>query len=336
MSARFSGLFISAMVLITQFLSVTEGSDIGVCYGLNGNNLPSPANVINLYKSCGVGNIRVYQPYPEVLEALRGSGLAVAIGPLNDDIPNLAANQNAANDWVNRNIVPYKDNVNFKWITIGNEIIPGPLSSSIPGAMNNIINAIASAGLDIKVTTVLSGTALGVSYPPSAGAFSSDAVSTMTNVATILAQHGAPLMINVYPYFAYSSDPAHISADYALFTSSKPVVIDAGLEYYNLFDAMVDSFNSALEKINFGNVNLAIAETGWPTVGNEPYTSVGNAQTYNKNLLNHVTRSGTPKRPGNIMTVFFFEMFNENLKQGPVEQNFGFYYPNMQPVYPFW
>ncbi|KAK8580285.1 hypothetical protein V6N13_143397 [Hibiscus sabdariffa] len=132
MSPRFSGLFISAMVLLTQFLSVTEGSDIGVCYGLNGNNLPSPANVINLYKSRGIGNIRLYQPYPEVLQALRGSGLAVAIGPLNNDIPNLAANQNAANDWVNTNIVPYKDNVNFKWITIGNEIIPGPLSSSVP------------------------------------------------------------------------------------------------------------------------------------------------------------------------------------------------------------
>ncbi|KAK8580284.1 hypothetical protein V6N13_143396 [Hibiscus sabdariffa] len=200
----------------------------------------------------------------------------------------------------------------------------------------NIINAIGSAGLDIKVTTVLAGSALGVSYPPSAGTFSSDAVSTMTSIAAILAQHNAPLMINVYPYFAYSSDPAHISADYALFTSSKAVVIDAGLEYYNLFDAMVDAFNSALEKVNFGNVNIAVAETGWATVGNEPYTSVGNAQTYNKNLLNHVTKTGTPKRPGNIMTVFFFEMFNENLKQGPVEQNFGFFYPNMQPVYPFW
>ncbi|KAL4289718.1 hypothetical protein GQ457_14G013040 [Hibiscus cannabinus] len=216
-----------------------QGSNIGVCYGLNGDNLPSPANVINLYKSCGVGNIRLYQPYPEVLEALRGSELAVAIGPLNNDIPNLAGNPNAANDWVNTNIVPYKDNVDFKWITVGNEVIPGPLSSSVPGAMNNMINVVASAGLEITVTTVVSGSALGVSYPPSAGAFSSDA-----------------------PYFAYSSDPAHVSADYALFTSATAVVIDAGLEHYNLFDAMVDAFNSALEKVNFGNVNIAVAETG--------------------------------------------------------------------------
>ncbi|GMI82887.1 hypothetical protein like AT1G77780 [Hibiscus trionum] len=336
MSPRFSGLLVSAMVFLTQFLSVTGDSNIGVCYGLNGDNLPSPTDVINLYKSSQIGNLRLYQPYPEVLEALRGSGLAVAIGPLNNDIPNLAADQNAANAWVNTNIVPYKDDVDFKWITIGNEVIPGPLASSVPGAMNNILNALATAGLQVMVTTVVSGSALGASYPPSAGAFSSDTVPTMTGVAAILAQQGAPLMANLYPYFAYASDPTHISADYALFASSTPVVIDAGLDYYNLFDAMVDAFNSALEKINFGNVNIAVAETGWPTVGNEPYTSVQNAQTYNKNLMNHVTQSGSPKKPEYIMTVFYFEMFNEDLKPSAVEQNFGFFYPTMQPVYPFW
>ncbi|XWS21577.1 hypothetical protein CRYUN_Cryun30bG0066200 [Craigia yunnanensis] len=157
----------------------------------------------------------------------------------------------------------------------------------------------------------------------------------MTSIASILAQQDAPLMINVYPYFAYSSDHTHISAEYTFFTSTAPVVIDGSLKYYDLFDAMVDAFNAALEKINFGNVKLIVAENGWPTVGNEPYTSVSNAQTYNKNLLNHVIQNGTPRRPDHIMPVFFFSMFNENLKENAVEQNFGFFFPNMQPVYPF-
>ncbi|KAE8669441.1 Glycosyl hydrolase superfamily protein, putative isoform 2 [Hibiscus syriacus] len=228
-SPRFYGLLFPTMVFLGLFLCVTEGSDIGICYGLNGDNLPSPADVINLYKSSKVLNVRLYQPYPEVLEALQGSGIFVAMGSRNEDIPNFAADQSAANDWVNTNIVPYKDDVDFKWIIIGNEVIPGQLGASVPGA----------------------------SYPPSSGAYTDDSVPIMTGVATILSQLNAPLMANVYPYFAY----AHVSAEFALFESTSPVVIDQGLDYYNLFDAMVDAHNSALEKINFGGVSMAIAET---------------------------------------------------------------------------
>ncbi|MBA0554999.1 hypothetical protein Golob_014068 [Gossypium lobatum] len=337
MVPKFAQLFVSTLLLLTPLLSIADGRDIGVCYGLNGDNLPSPNEVINLYKRCQIDNIRIYQPYPEVLEALRGSGISVTIGPRNEDIASFATSQDAANDWVNTNIAPYADDIVFRWITIGNEVIPGPLGSNVPAAMNNIRNALDSAGITLaKVTTVLPGTALATSYPPSAGAFGSDITETMTGIAAILAQEDTPLLINVYPYFAYSSDPSHISAQYAMFTSTAPVVIDGSFQYFNLFDAMVDAFNAALEKINFGNVKVAVAETGWPTVGNEPYTSVANAQTYNRNLLNHVTQNGTPRRPDYIMPTFFFEMFNEDLKGNVVEQNFGFFYPSMQPVYPFW
>ncbi|MBA0647055.1 hypothetical protein Goklo_014966 [Gossypium klotzschianum] len=310
MVPKFAQLFVSTLLLLTPLLSIADGRDIGVCYGLNGDNLPSPNEVINLYKRCQIDNIRIYQPYPEVLEALRGSGISVTIGPRNEDIASFATSQDAANDWDH---------------------------SNVPAAMNNIRYALDSAGITLaKVTTVLPGTALAASYPPSAGAFGSDITETMTGIAAILAQEDTPLLINVYPYFAYSSDPSHISAQYAMFTSTAPVVIDGSFQYFNLFDAMVDAFNAALEKINFGNVKVAVAETGWPTVGNEPYTSVANAQTYNRNLLNHVTQNGTPRRPDYIMPTFFFEMFNEDLKGNVVEQNFGFFYPSMQPIYPFW
>ncbi|KAA3453832.1 Glucan endo-1,3-beta-glucosidase [Gossypium australe] len=337
MGPRFSGFLISAMLFLTQLLSLIDGRDIGVCYGLNGNNLPSPGDVINLYKTSGINNIRLYQPYPEVLEAARGSGISLSMGPTNEDIQSLATDQSAADAWVNTNIVPYKDDVQFRFITIGNEAIPGQSSSYIPDAMNNIMNSLASFGLGTtKVTTVVPMNALSTSYPPSDGAFGSDITSIMTSIMAILALQDSPLLINVYPYFAYASDPTHISLDYALFTSTAPVVVDQGLEYYNLFDGMVDAFNAALDKIGFGQITLIVAETGWPTAGNEPYTSVANAQTYNKNLLNHVTQKGTPKRPEYIMPTFFFEMFNEDLKQPTVEQNFGFFFPNMNPVYPFW
>lgn len=184
------------------------------------------------------------------------------------------------------------------------------------------------------MTTVLPGNALAASFPPSAGVFTDPA--TMSNIGKILMTIDSPLMVNVYPYFAYTADPSHISLDYALFNSEKPVVVDGPYLYYNMFDAMVNAFKAALGKIGYGKVKIAVAETGWPSGGDGAVASKVNAQAYNSRLMNHVLHTGTPRRPKLLMETFIFEMFNENMKQPGVEQNFGFFYPNMQPVYPFW
>ncbi|GLU00996.1 hypothetical protein SLE2022_183250 [Rubroshorea leprosula] len=276
--------------------------------------------------------LRIYQPVPEVLDALRSSRMSVAVGPKNEELQNLAASPDAA-----AAIAPYRNDVQFKWITLRNEFMPGPLATYVAPAMNNVRNALMSIGLNVvKVTTVLPSNPLSASYLPSAGTFDSSITGIMSDIASILVQDGAPLMLNLYPYFPYSSDPDHISLAYALFRATSPPVVDGRLNYFNLFDAMVDSFNAALEKINYGAVVLAISESGWPTTGNAPFASIENSQTCNKNLLEHVPTNGTPRRPSVLMDTFFFEMFNENLKESGVEQNFGFFYSNMEPVYPFW
>ena len=142
-------------------------------------------------------------------------------------------------------------------------------------------------------------------------------------------------MINSYPYLAYSSDPQHVSLDYALFKSTSPVVTDGSYKYYNLFDAMLDAYHAAFEKIGVSNLTLVVSETGWPSAGYEPYTSKLNSQAYNKNLVQHVRGGkGTPSRPDQRLNVFIFEMFNEDLKQAGIEHNFGVFYPNKKPVYP--
>ncbi|KAI3909496.1 hypothetical protein MKW92_015603 [Papaver armeniacum] len=292
---------------------------IGVCYGTVADNLPSPQEVISLYKRNGIQMVRLFAPTPQILEALRGTGILVSLGTLNEDLASLSSSQDAANSWVATNIFPYKDDVKFGWVTAGNEVIPGPLAQYVPGAMTNLYNALVKIGLDqIKVTTVVPAFVIGTSYPPSA-----------------VKRYGAPLMINVYPYFAYAENPEYVSLEYALFTSTTPVVVDGDLKYYNLFDAMVDSFNAALEKIGMSDVNIAVSESGWPSAGNEPYTSVDNAKVYNTNLVKHASKGGTPRRPDHHYDTFLFSIFNENLKQpAGVEQNFGLYYPNMNPVYP--
>lgn len=261
--------------------------------------------------------------------------MQVSLGVRNEDVQVLATSQDAANQWVNTNVAPYKGDVNFQWITLGNEMIPGDQATYVTPAMQNIQTAITSIGLtDTKVTTSFYMAGLASSYPPSSGTFTNDVANVMKDVSSFLAQTGAPLMVNVYPYFPYSSDPQHISLEYATFQATDPV-IDGDLKYFSLFDAMVDSIYAALEKIDAGNVSLIIGETGWPTAGNEPYTSKENAQAYNKNLLTYLqSGQGTPRRPGQPLNVIIFAMFNEDEKANGVEQNWGLFYPDMTPVYP--
>ncbi|CAL5417341.1 unnamed protein product [Camellia sinensis] len=326
--------FIFVSIITAQLLLFADAVHIGVDYGRLGNNLPAPRDVINLYKRCGIESLRIYDPSPQVLDALRGSNLRVSVGTRNEDLPSLASSQAAANSWVNTNVAPYRNNININWITLGNEVIPGPYATHVAPAIINIQNALRSIGLTgIKVTTVTS-IILASSYPPSAGAFTSETTAVMRNVTFVLKQTGAPIMLNVYPYFAYASDPAHISLDYTMFSARTPIV-DGQFQYFSLFDAMVDAYYMALKRIGAGSVPIAVSETGWPTAGNSPYTSIANAQTYNRNLLNHVTRQGTPRKPGRIIDTFIFAMFNENQKPNGIEQNWGLFYPNISPVYPF-
>ncbi|KAJ4909137.1 Glycosyl hydrolase superfamily protein [Raphanus sativus] len=330
---------ISMFFLFIQILcpAGVTGDITGVCYGRNGNNLPSPADTIALYKSNHIDAIRMYEPFADMLEALRGSGLSVAFGPRNEQIQSLAQDPAAATNFVATWILPYKNDVAIRWITIGNEVFPGEIAPFVAAAIRNVNAALTSSGVaGISVTTVVAMSALQNTYPPSAASFLPDLTEIMTEISSILAETNSPLMANIYPYFAYASDPKDISLDYAVFKSNAPVVIDGGFEYSNMFVAMVDGFNAALEKINAGGVVVTVAESGWPTEGNPPYTSVDNAKAYNSGLLTcgGGARMRTPRRPGTAVDVFLFEMFRENQKQGPVEQSFGMFSPDMTPVYP--
>ncbi|KAH9690970.1 hypothetical protein KPL70_015965 [Citrus sinensis] len=65
---------------------------LGVNYGRNGNNLPSPKYVISLYQRCGIEFIRLYEPNRKVLEALQRSNLLLSLGVRNQDRKNVARN----------------------------------------------------------------------------------------------------------------------------------------------------------------------------------------------------------------------------------------------------
>lgn len=195
-----------ANFLIKFLVNFLEAEGIGINYGMLGNNLPSPDKVISLYKSRNITNLRLFNPNSTVLTSLKNSGIQIILGTYNEDLQSLATSQSFATQWVSTNVVPYANSVNFRYISAGNEVIPGNLASYVLPAMKNLDAALKSANLQIPVTTAVSEQVLGVSYPPSQGAFSDSVGSTMTPLVAFLEAKKTPILINVYPYFAYSGE----------------------------------------------------------------------------------------------------------------------------------
>jgi hypothetical protein len=146
--------------------------------------------------------------------------------------------------------------------------------------------------------------------------------------------------LDVYPYFPWAANPAHISLDYALL-KGKTRYTDPGngLIYTNLLDQMLDSVTIAMTKLGFPDIRVLISETGWPNAGDieQPGANIQNAATYNRNLVRKITAKppiGTPARPGIVIPTFLFALYNENQKGGPgTERNWGLLRPDGTPVY---
>ncbi|KAL3534425.1 hypothetical protein ACH5RR_002886 [Cinchona calisaya] len=324
-------------LLLIATLDFTE-AQTGVCYGRLGNSLPSPADVVALSNQNNIRRIRIYEPHQPTLQALRGSNIEVILGVPNTDLQSVAASQANANNWIQNNVRNYP-NVKFRYIAVGNEVSPlrdtAQYTNLLLPAIRNIFSAISAAGLgnQIKVSTAVETGLVGNSFPPSAGTFLPQVQNFITPIVQFLASNGAPLLVNVYPYFAYINNPRDIALDYALFTSSGIVTPD-GVKYQNLFDALLDATYSALERAGGSSVQIVVSESGWPSAGGQ-VTSIDNARTYNNNLIRHVNgNSGTPKRPGRAIETYIFALFDEDQKNPEYEKHFGIFQANGQRKYP--
>ncbi|XP_054786211.1 glucan endo-1,3-beta-D-glucosidase-like [Prosopis cineraria] len=335
-------LYLSLFLL--AFSSAESQSFIGVNYGQVADNLPTPEATAKLLQTTTIGKIRLYGADAAIIKALANSGIGIVIGAANGDIPSLASDPNSATQWIKTNVQPFYPSSNITLITVGNEVMTsgdqGLISKLLP-AMQNVQNALNSAGLGgdkIKVSTVHSMAVLTQSDPPSSGAFDPALRDTLKQLLAFQKENKSPFAINPYPFFAYQSDPRPETLAFCLFQpNSGRVDSGNGKRYTSMFDAQVDAVHSALSSVGFDDVEIMVAETGWPSHGdsNEVGPSVENAKAYNGNLIAHLrSLVGTPLMPGKSVDTFIFALYDEDLKPGPAsERSFGLFKTDLTMTY---
>ncbi|KAL8095337.1 glucan endo-1,3-beta-glucosidase, acidic-like [Apium graveolens] len=332
-----------------------QAQPVGICHGTFADNQPSSQDAISLVQSTGIRRLRLYGPDQNALQSLRNTGIEVVLGVPNDQLQSVASSQNNANQWVQTNVQNYQD-VNFRFIVVGNGITPAHDQTSqfaqfVLPAMQNIQNAISACGLQnkMRVTTAIDQSEiLSQSYPPSQGQFRPEVRQFIDPIIQFLVNNNnVPLLVNLHPYFSYVHNKAdipqelessgkggqHPRLEYATFQRSDAIVQDGQLGYTNVFDAMVDSVHSALEKAGGSSLDVVVSEVGWPTAGGDA-ASVENASTHNNKLINHVLNNGTPKRPQKRIETYIFNLFDENKRDSEeFERHWGVFWNNKQAKY---
>ncbi|KAL5217190.1 hypothetical protein ABZP36_017874 [Zizania latifolia] len=315
--------------LVRLPFSVTQ-SFIGINYGDMADNLPPPSSTARLLQSTAVTKVRLYGTDPAVISAFAGTGISLMLGAANGDIHNFASSPAAAAAWVAAHL-PSSSSPAISAVSVGNEVLFGDpaLASQLVPALQNIYAALPPNS-SVKVSTVHAMGVLASSDPPSSGVFKPELAAALDPLLAFLSKTGSPFLINPYPYFAYQSDPRPETLAFCLFqpNAGRPDA-GSGLTYTNMFDAQVDAVRAALDAKGYKDVEIVVAETGWPHSGgpDEAGATVENARAFVANLVSHLrSMAGTPRVPGKSVDTYLFAVYDEDLKPGqPSEKSFGLF-----------
>lgn len=316
-----------------------EGS-IGVNFGTVADYLPPPRQVAHfLQESTIISHVRLFDADSEMLKAFAGTGIVITVTIQNDEIPQLTK-LDYAHKWVKTNILTHINATNIARILVGNEVLSTAnklLIANLVPAMHSLHNALVRESLNqkIKISTPHSLGILSNSTPPSSGTFRRGYdIYILKPLLEFLKATDSPFMINPYPFFGCSES----TLDYALFRPNLGVFDeDTELTYGNMLDGQLDAVFSAIKRLGFIDIDIVIAETGWPSRGDTGQVGVDaeSAAEYNRKLMQHVRSGfGTPLMRNRTFETYIFALFNEDLKPGPTcERNFGLFEPDFTPVY---
>ncbi|XVE71635.1 hypothetical protein DITRI_Ditri10aG0167100 [Diplodiscus trichospermus] len=329
-------------LLLTIFLHLftTSTTALGVNYGMAADNLPSPFVVANFVKTQTIfDSVKLFDTNPDVLRAFANTGILLTVTVGNGDIPALT-NTVVARRWVAQNISPFYPQTKIKYICVGSEVLFSKntdwINNLVP-AMRSLHYALFKAGIqDVKVTTAHALNIFRRETLPSLMRFMVGYDQSF--FAPILQFHHrtkSPFMVNPYPYFS-----ANLSRrlNYALFKPNRGVYDKYTRKTYtNMFDALMDSTYSAMKALGYGDVEIVIGETGWPSQGDasSPFATMENAISYNGHLVKEIiSGKGTPLMPNRKFETYMFSLFNENQKPGPLaEKYWGLFKPDLTPTY---
>lgn len=339
MAKNHSNLFSIPFFLLLILHTSSAQYSIGVNYGTLGNNLPPPAQVAAFLKDKTIiDKVKIFDANPDILRAFANTGIAVTVTIANGELPQLTQ-IGYASSWIANHIAPFHPQTKINRILVGTEVLhslDNNLISNLVPAMRTIHTALLQGGItDVQVTTPHSLGFLLKSQPPSTGKFRPGwDVGVLAPMLAFLRETKSPFMVNPYPYFGYSPR----LQNYAIFKRNRGRFDRyTKINYTNMFDAQLDAVYSAMKKLGYGDVNIVVGETGWPSVGEpgQQGVSMNIAATFNRNLVGHVNSGkGTPLMPGRKFETYIFALFNENVKPGPTaERNFGLFQPDFTPVY---
>lgn len=338
-----------AEIKTTAEIKVQDKDDqepyVGINIGTDVSNLLSPVDLVSFLQLQKISHIRLYDADQALLRALAHTKIRIIIGIPNNQLLAMGSSNATAANWVTRNIVAFYPETLISAIAVGDEVltsVPSAAPLLVP-AIEFLYSALISANLHtkIKISTPHSASIILDPFPPSQSFFNQSMNSVLQPLIQFLSRTGSPLMMNFYPYYVFMQNRGVVPLENSLFKPLTPAKEEVDpntlLHYTNVLDAMIDAAYFSMKNMNVTDVAVLVSETGWPWRGDtkEPYGKIDNADTYNSNLIKHVLdKSGTPLHPEITSSVYIYELFNEDLRPGPIsEASWGLFYANATPVY---
>ncbi|PNX74239.1 glucan endo-1,3-beta-glucosidase 5-like protein [Trifolium pratense] len=98
---KFTMCFVVLMFFATSLLEV---GGIGVNWGTQSTHPLPPSTVVKMLKDNGIQKVKLFDADPNILDALKKSGIQVMVGIPNDLLYTMANSFQAAQKWVAKNV----------------------------------------------------------------------------------------------------------------------------------------------------------------------------------------------------------------------------------------
>ncbi|KAJ6295188.1 hypothetical protein OIU78_023240 [Salix suchowensis] len=144
------GLALCCLSILQLLLSSVSG--IGVNWGTQTTHPLPPSTVVTMLRDNGFQKVKLFDADSATLNAFANSGIQIMVGIPNDMLYTLANSEQAADNWVAKNVSSHisSGGVDIRYVAVGNEPFLSTYNGSFLGttlpALQNIHSALKKAG----------------------------------------------------------------------------------------------------------------------------------------------------------------------------------------------